>query len=344
MILSQVTPHLLYQFKSETELLKSIQKLRDNFTIKREKIGDYLNDEKLVSAYTAFYLTTNFPKLAEVLKKIELNQDKLKELELIDIGAGPGTFILAQLENNPNQITYGVETSSLMLEQANKLINAFYPDSSAKVFSSTKAIPEKKNKRLGLFGHSANEMEVHQIKKLIKDLDLDEVLFIEPGTKSFFEKALNIRGELLGQGFNILYPCPGQGLCPMNGLDDWCHQFLYIKQHSEIERISQILKMDRKLLPQTIHYFSKDSAILNEPIDRVVRVYKPTKFGLEMQICHEANSENTLYDFQQLSRKKSKKQMKFMQKIYAGDKITFTHLKDLEKNKVRGDIHLPELS
>lgn len=342
MILSQLTPHLIYQFKSESELLKAIQKLRDNFTTSREKIGEYLKDEKLVSAYTAFYLTTNFPKFAEVLEKIELSQEKLANFEIIDIGAGPGTFMLAQLENNPNQSVFGIESSPLMLEQANKLIKEFYPNSSAKVVGSTKAIAEKTKKRLGIFGHSANEMEPHQVLKLIKDLDLNEVLFIEPGTKSFFAKALDIRAELIGKGFNILYPCPGQSTCPMNGGEDWCHQFLYIKQHAEIERISQILKMDRKLLPQTIHYFSKQDTVSETSINRVVRVYKPTKFGLEMQVCHRVDSQNILFDFQQLSRNKSKKQMKELQKIFAGDKIAFTHLKNLENNKVRGDIQLTD--
>ena len=126
----------------------------------------------------------------------------------------------------------------------------------------------------------------------------------------------------------------------MSGQDDWCHQFLYIKQHPEIERIRQIVKRDRKLLPQTIHYFKRDAEIKNTDLKRVIRVYKPTKFGLEMQICHSKNSENVLFDLQQLFRKKSKVEMKRLQKILAGDEIKFTPIKELERNMLRADILL----
>ena len=342
MLLQQIMPNLIYQFKSETELINSIQKLSDNFTKDRSKLDEYLTSEKLVSAYTAFYLTTNIPKWDHVIQKLQIAEDDLSELEIVDIGSGPGTYALAQLANNKNQIIYGVESSELMRLQATKLLSNFYPESSVKFFKTVREVPEKKRKRLGVFGHSANEMEVSQVNEIIEKLDLDQVLFIEPGTKSYFEKALEIRKNLINKNFSILYPCPSQASCPMEETQDWCHQFLYIKQNPEIERICQIVKKDRKLLPQIIHYFKKGEDTPRADLKRVIRVYKPTKFGLEMQICHQQDSENKLFDLQQLFRKKSKVQMKKLQNILAGDEIRFEPVKSLEKNMIRGDIKLED--
>ena len=68
MNLSEIMPHLLYQFKSESDLVKAIEEISLKFTKERSNIGDYLKDPRLVSAYTVFYLLTNIPKLEAVLK------------------------------------------------------------------------------------------------------------------------------------------------------------------------------------------------------------------------------------------------------------------------------------
>lgn len=338
MNLNKILPHLIYQFKSETELITNIQKVSENFTTKRENLRDYLKSEKLISAYTAFYLTTNLPKWNEVLNKISLSKEELADFEVIDIGTGPGTFMLAALDDNPQQVIYGFESAELMRNQGNKLIKNLFPGTNAQIYSHLNAIGEKRKKRLGVFGHSANEMEVHQVLKLIKSLELDKVLFIEPGTSTYFAKALDIRSELLKLDFKISYPCASQKTCPMSSGDDWCHQFLYIKQAPDVERLCQILKKDRKLLPQTIHFFEKEQTQTNEELSRIIRVYKPTKFGLEMQVCQSRAGENYLFDIQQLSRHRSKKEMKELSKILAGDKVSFEIVKELERGKLRVDI------
>jgi hypothetical protein len=61
MKLAEIIPHLLYAFPHESDLVTAIQEISRKFTTDRAKIGDYLKDERLVSAYTAFYLATNGP-------------------------------------------------------------------------------------------------------------------------------------------------------------------------------------------------------------------------------------------------------------------------------------------
>ena len=197
MDLSDIKQFLLYDFKSESDIVASVDLIGHNFTKDRAKISKYLSDEKLVSAYSYFYLPTNMPKLDSVFSYLNKSYDDFSDYEIVDIGTGPGTFLLALLDRLPGNRFYGVETSTLMLKQADKLINGFYPNADVSLVSKIKDVPKKSKKRLGLFSHSANEMKVEEVFHYINILDLDEVLFIEPGTKEFFRKSLENRCELI---------------------------------------------------------------------------------------------------------------------------------------------------
>jgi hypothetical protein len=342
MNLNELKPHLLYQFNSEAELVTAIEKLSKNFTVSRERIRDYGLDNRLVSAYVSFYLTTNFPKWNQVLEKMKITTDYLAEFEIVDIGAGPGTFILAALENNPDQDIIGIETSQLMRRQGDVLLKAFHPERNIPFYPTGLKVPKAGKKRLGVFGHSANEMDTKYILDLIVKLELSEVIFIEPGTKEFFAKALDIRSALVEKGFGIEYPCASSAACPMQGIDNWCHQFIYLRQEDDVQRLTQLVRKDRRLLPQTLMHF-KSTKVEPKDLKRVVRVYKPSKFSLDFEICSVKSSgeelgENYLHDLQQLTRGMKKKQTKELNKIYSGDQIRYKIVKELENGIVRGDI------
>jgi hypothetical protein len=123
----------------------------------------------------------------------------------------------------------------------------------------------------------------------------------------------------------------------MAGIDDWCHQFIYLRQEDDVQRLSQIVRKDRRLLPQTIMYFKK-SVVRPKDLKRVVRVFKPTKFSLDFEICSVQDGENKLHNFQQLTRGMKRKQIKEYNKIYSGDKIDYNIEKELEQGIIRGEI------
>lgn len=325
MKLSSLLPFLLYDFKSEADLLKAIEEISLKFTRERDKISDYLSDPRLVSAYTAFYLVTNLPKLTEVLKWMPSEWVKaLKNCDFVDLGAGPGTFSLAWKEYGGNGNFYQIETSKLMKEQGEKIWQGLYPD---KLNQASRWEWQSNHSKFLLFGHSANEMDSDVITGYIEKINPDHILFIEPGTKSFFPKMLKIRDYLLANHFNVLYPCPQPLACPMRHSDkDWCHQFIHVKQDPEIERISQMAKLDRKLLPLTVHAYSKTFSYQN-PEERLVRVLPETKFSHEWEVCHN----NELEHYQLMKRELSKSQSKAMSSILAGEAIETEVIKNLDQ-------------
>lgn len=325
MKLSDITPHLLYQFKSDSEIVKSIEEISYKFTQARDQIEDYLKDPRLVSAYAAFYGLSNIPKLEAILKWLPSNWvNQLRNCDFIDLGAGPGTFSFAWKNLGGSGDFYQIESSELMRKQALKIWQSKYPED---LKQNSRWDWETKNNKFLFFGHSANEMEERVITGYIEKINPDHILFIEPGTKSFFPKMLKIRDYLLANQFNVLYPCPTALECPMRHSEkDWCHQFIHVKQDPEIERISQMVKLDRKLLPLTVHAYSKSFTYQN-PEERLVRVLPETKFSHEWEVCHN----NKIEHYQVMKRDLSKQESKSLSTVLAGEAIETETIKNLEQ-------------
>lgn len=323
MQLSRLFPFLLHQFKSEHDLIHAIEELSLKFTQNREHISDYLKDERLTSAYTAFYLTTNMPKLEAVFKWMpEAWLQRIKDCTFIDVGAGPGTFSLAFREWIGSPVkAMQVETSPVMREQAQRIWDGLY--------SGEKLLQKPEGEKILFFGHSANEMGVDAVLRYIKEYDPVHVLFIEPGTKEFFPQMLKIREALLSKHFNILFPCPTADECPLRGSsDDWCHQFIHVRQENDIERLSQIVKKDRRNLPLTVHAFSKTFS-LNRPNSRIIRVFPETKFSYEWATCEL----NQIEHYQIMKRGLKKEQLADLSHALAGSEVEIELEKILENSK-----------
>ncbi|MFA5584027.1 MAG: small ribosomal subunit Rsm22 family protein [Bacteriovoracaceae bacterium] len=321
-------PHLLYQFKSEQEIFDSIIEISKKFTTERENISDYLHDDRLVSAYTLYFLLTNIPKFRGILNWLPNDfVEQLKGATFIDVGAGPGTFSIAFREwTSQSGEVYQIETSKKMKEQARLLWDGLY--------QSNELIQElPKNgggPRVMFFGHSANEMGPQTALDYIKRVNPDHIIFLEPGTKSFFKEMLEIRKVLLKENWNQVYPCSTHESCPMENTDNWCHQYLHHVHTPEIERVSQKVGINRRYMAMTLQVFSKNISYKTNSA-KIIRVMPETKFSFEWEIC----DQNQLYDVQVMKRGMNKSDMKNISNFCAGDLITYEVDKDLGPNKKR---------
>lgn len=344
MNLTKLQPFLLNKFKSDQDLVKSIQKLSENFTSQRENIKDYHEDEKLIAAYAAFYLTTNYPKFSYLIDYISNYKNLFEEYELIDIGVGPGTFIFSigdYFNWNFNHTFWGVETSYLMRKQAAKIKEGLYSDKNIQIVSSLEHIPKKQGaKRMIIFTHSFNEMKQSEAMAYIEELEADAILFIEPGTKELFKSYIEFRDLIIAKGFNCHYPCASNQICPLQGKDDWCHQYLKVSHDLEIERLTQLTHKNRKWMPITLGLYLKESEKEKElDFGRIIRTYAETKFSFVWEVC---NVDNKIYEVEVLKRHLSKKQIKVISNYLAGEKIRFVIEKELADNKVRIKLMLEE--
>ena len=324
MKLSQLQPHLIHQFKSESDLIKAIEEISLKFTKEREKIVDYLQDARLVSAYTAFYLSTNMPKLKAVTDWLtDEERESLKEYELIDLGAGPGTFSLAWRDLVGTKAAM-IESSKLMREQAEKLFSGLYGE---EALFKTESLSKDK---LLLFGHSLNEMGVEVALDYIKKFSPQKIWLLEPGTKQSFALALKLREQLLNLSWSVRFPCMGPQACPMSATDDWCHQYLSIRHDPEVERLTQLAGRDRRNLPMTVMMFERKYSEAG-PIQkaRIVRVFPQTKFSHEWLVCTQAEGKLITKCVEVPFKQFSKIQNKKIEMYLSGQDISFETVKDL---------------
>jgi ribosomal protein RSM22 (predicted rRNA methylase) len=289
-----------------------------------------MEDPRLVSAYVAFYLTTNIPKFEAVLRWMPPGWLRdLERSDLIDLGAGPGTFSIAFAEwCGPLRSgdVFQIEKSKLMREQAKKIWAGLYPDKGAAFLEHWNEKNEKE--KFLLFGHSANEMGPYEAVRYIEKINPDHILFLEPGTKDFFPQMLEIRQVLLRAGYNILFPCPNGLDCPMAASEsDWCHQFIQVAQSADVERLSQMAKKDRRLLPLTVHAFSR-KRYEKTPAERLVRVLPETKFSFEWEVC----VENRLKKYQLMKRPYDKSEQKSLSQVLAGASLETEVEKETEQS------------
>lgn len=277
-------PHLLHSFASEADLVKAVGELSEAFTTDRSRLQKYLSDPRLVSAYAAFYMTTNMPKLEAVMGWLGPSRlTELRKWQLVDVGAGPGTFSLAWKEWGGEIMPIMLESSPVMREQGSRIMRGLYGEEALfKLGDDGAATP-----RLLLFGHSFNEMGENEAMRLIHEVKPQAVWFIEPGTKEVFRAILEMRERLLKQGWNQLYPCLGAAPCPWkNSGEDWCHQFLEVKHAPDVERLCQLVRKDRRRQPVTVHMFQRHPLEKRTgQLARLIRTHPETKFSLEWEAC-----------------------------------------------------------
>lgn len=328
--LAQIRPYLAYRFKNETELHNAIEEVGKLFNFERDELFRYRTNTKLVSAYSAFWLTTNYPKLFAVAKLLKSSLDLQDFERIIDVGTGPGTFLLGLSELCSEQTELmGIDISDEMLNQAHLFLKNLRPQHTFHLTKSSHTIHQNK-KTLLLFTHSLNEMSFEQALEYIERFAPESILFIEPGTKSFFAKALKLRAYLLHQGFKIAYPCMGQASCPMDPTKDWCHQFVKVTQAQDVESLTQKLHRDRKLLPLTLHLYHKGDGKQEEDTARIVRVHSQTKHSFEWSVCAELDGSNQVKRVELPKRGLSKFELKRLSTIMAGERISYRVVKRFE--------------
>tara|TARA_R110000868_G_scaffold204946_3_gene453135 strand:- start:243 stop:1241 length:999 start_codon:yes stop_codon:yes gene_type:complete len=319
--LSELKPHLLNPDLSEADCLKAIRSLSSGFTHSRDKMGNYGDDPDLVSAYTQLYLPTNWPKLEFVLSQLsQQTKQNLTDAHFIDFGCGPGTYSLAWCDSIKTKSVTLVDRAHGMLDQANKLMEHFYPEVPASVYRMTPPRPE--GKVVLFFGHSINEIGIAATLDVIRRIDPDFVFFIEPGTSEFFKQALTLRTSLVEQGMSIAYPCPSLAKCP----NDWCHQVWRGSHDLEVERLCQKAQIDRRSQAMTAHLYSKEN--FKDDRSTLTRFLTETKFSFDWEIC---DGSEKLHKVQLPKKQFTKSEAKEMQKQNVGIRFRY------EVEKVLGD-------
>jgi ribosomal protein RSM22 (predicted rRNA methylase) len=271
------------------------------------------DEERL--AYLVARLPATYAVVCQVFFEIQKRCGGEPIDSLLDIGAGPGTVLLAArevlpplamatlMERDRGFIKLGKE----LTEEQNWICHDF-----------TKDLPLLPHD-LVVASYSLGELcEKERIEVLGKLWELTKkfLVIIEPGTKTAFESLKKMREVLLLNGGHLVAPCPHFEKCPMKE-KDWCHF------SARIERSS----LHRKIKDGTLNYedekfsyliFSKNKVAPCQT--RVVRhPFKGAGF-IKLQLCSKNGIE------EKTVTKKTKLQFSYARKIKWGDEFFINEL------------------
>lgn len=332
---------------SEGKAVNLLEKINTGFTTKREQIGDYVLSPEMVSAYNLFYMPTNIPKFSFVMDQLPKEiKEELRTSHFIDLGTGPGTFVLAFLDYFKGEHegrVVGVDTSRLMLEQAQKNINGYFPNSKEVIFSDSLPSLAPNEKKTLFWGHSLNEMGVESALDCVDRVRPETFFIIEPGTPDMFSKVIELREKMKERGYFGVYPCASlESSCPVqkrveSGELDWCHQVLRMTHEPSIERLSQLISKDRKVMPLIAHVYSKVEVSSVKKKARLIRFLKESKFSFDWEVCllDQDSKELKVIKFEVLKKLMSKQKIKELKKESVGIEVHFEVVKKMSEEYYR---------
>ncbi len=272
------------------------------------------------------------------------------EIDLIDFGTGPGTYLLAYLDeigHHQCKSIIGIDKSPLMLEQAQKLLEGLHPEVKNKSkFINDYKLGEKVRPRFLMFGNAINELDIDSLKKIITSVDPDYILLIEPGTPQVFEMVSSMRTWLAEREFDCDYPCANlKSACPVFERSneqklDWCHQVWRGQHHESIERLSQLIKIDRKTMPLISHLYRKGEREVKKTKCRFIRFLNESKHSFEWEVCLEEDAKLEIVKFEIPKNKLDKEMKKRLKKVSVGLGIEFEIIKKLDSHKWRVLVNL----
>ena len=348
--LKDLVPHLLNNDITTPKLVQGIKELSFLYTAQRDEINFWQWDEDIVTSYASFYLPTNMPKFHFLMDQLSNEvKELLKDCEVVDIGTGPGTYLLAFMDYfgvEGEQHFFGVDHEPMMIKQARKLVHGIFPktEKRAHFYEEARHLPKKRADRLVIFGNSLNEMGVQKALKMIKDLAADYILFIEPGTPEVFSSMLELREELKKADRQVYYPCANiQKRCPVaarqeEGIEDWCHQVIRMTHEEDIERFSQMAELDRKAMPVTLHLYGRKEIPQLEGKARFTRFLNENKHSFQWEVCQESATGLQFLRLEIPKKNLSKKEQKDFKKMSVGGAIEYKVLKELSETQLRVEI------
>ncbi len=176
-------------------------------------------------AYKHYYFPLNYLRNELVIRRGR-EVDFFKDLHhTVDWGAGPGTASLA-LKNNLNI------KSQYIIEKSNAAVTNFkdiYSELKSLQVSealNTKNIKAPFNESLLILSYSLTE------KNLLPEgwNQFEALMILEPSTRDDGRKLLELRKQIIENGFTIWAPCLHQKNCPLleNSKSDWCHDRVHV--------------------------------------------------------------------------------------------------------------------
>ena len=279
-----LAPEEPFTGKALHQIAHAVKTISDHYiTTSAENIPDFFKNAVLLHAYLLYYLPVNLVKLFGIADELAATNfsvlPRSPQLRVLDLGCGPGTYLLGFLElvrkyraafSTTASITWvGIDRSRAALNTAARLLQEYR--AAEKTFASPactgsfqQALLAPAHLRTALrkydnpfhiiiAGNVVTELNPPEVQRLLPEIvehmEPDGLLLvIDPGTKKSFPKFLALREAALRSSLLQVYaPCLQFAPCPLVAHSSaWCHALLHWEPPRCVALLDRVLPFDKK--------------------------------------------------------------------------------------------------
>ncbi len=205
------------------------------------KLSDYFNKRQgatpwkqsgMSDAYMVYFFPLNYLRLQYVLSEAQRLQFPMRSI--LDIGSGPGVAHAALLDLNFSGEYHASEPSDIARELHMHWRKSQGEQKNIFIDSGKLSADQVRGKTL-LLSYVVNELDVFPEAWF----EAESLIILEPSTRDQGRKLMELRAQLIDQGFSIWAPCTHQGLCPLltESKNDWCHQRIHTERPEYLQKL-----------------------------------------------------------------------------------------------------------
>jgi ribosomal protein RSM22 (predicted rRNA methylase) len=224
---------LLSNASNESSLQSARQQLTERYRSHETAIQFDSPQERLS------YIATRLPATHAVTLNI-LQELNVAPTTFLDLGAGPGTGLLAAIQVWPHlQKATLLEKDAGMIDLGQQLLEGLTTFEYLQEDARTFAIPNPYD--LVLISYMLNELDIQTQQIVIEKAwraTRQTLVLIVPGTPLAYQQLMQHRDTLIQAGGHIAAPCPHHAKCPLLERErDWCHFSVRLPRSSWHRRI-----------------------------------------------------------------------------------------------------------
>ncbi len=201
----------------------------------------HVHDPRTAAAYAAARVPATFAAAARAMEAAAVALPGFAPGALLDVGTGTGATAWAAGAVWPTlHSMILVDRELAMVELGRRFATHGPPALATAAWQVAPAIgeafqPADLVTASYLLGELANDSDRAALVVRLWAATSGALVLVEPGSRAGFERILAARSLLIGQGAQIVAPCPGNTPCPVRDGPAWCH-FLARLDRSPLQR------------------------------------------------------------------------------------------------------------
>jgi ribosomal protein RSM22 (predicted rRNA methylase) len=208
------------------DLQRAAQRLSERYRSETRDGRQHLSDEMAALAYLAARMPATYAAIHASLDAVAVMRPGFAPATMLDVGAGPGTGVVAAHDLWPEVETTLIENAAAIRAVGERLLAAGGIGRSRWLIHNVAEFPVlDKTFDLVLISYVLDELAPSAIRQLMESAwatTADTLIVVEPGTPAGWLRILQVRAQLLAVGAQLVAPCPHTLACPLSP-PDWCH-------------------------------------------------------------------------------------------------------------------------